>query len=330
LALIFFSGGESGTPDFTTMSGNISCSSAHVKTGNYSLYLQSTNSAITQVFPYGLTNFYMTFWMYPYFGSGSVPSWYFRNGSNTVIVWTGGVYASLLPYTFYVGGTAIGSTITSFYSNAWFLIEIHIILHASSGLIHVRVNGIDDLIYTGNTIAAGYSTTTNFYMYTGYSDTWVDDFIINDTAGSINNSWMGGSKIVALSPVGPGSSSQWTPSAGLNWQCVDEIPISATDYVTGNIAGMLDLYDLAGLPAGVCSDVSLLGVKVFNSVARSGITVSYIKNSLRTNSSNVFSPNVTVPPDALIQSTFWDLNPVTGTTWTYTDINTLETGVKVA
>jgi hypothetical protein len=267
--------------------------------------------------------------MYPNFKSGGVPFWYFRNGSNTVIYWTGGSYSSPLPYTFYVGNTAIGSTATSFYSSTWFLIEIHVILHASSGLIHVRVNGLDDLIYTGNTIAAGYSTITNFFMFTSYTGTWIDDFIINDNTGSINNSWMGGSKIVGLSPIGPGSSSQWTPSVGLNWQCVDEIPISITDYVTGNIAGMLDLYDLASLPAGVCSDVSLLGVKVFNSVIRSGITVSYIENSLRTNNSNTFSPSITVPANAIVQSTIWDLNPVTGTTWTYIDVNALESGVKV-
>ena len=326
MALIFFSGGESGTPDFTSTSGNISCSTTHVKTGNYSLYVQATNSTATQVFPYGLTELYMTFWMYPNFFSGGQPTWVLRNGGNDVIKWwTGGG----TPYTFAIGNTAIGTTLANIYNSTWTLIEIHVIL-AVSGLIHVRVNGIDSLIYTGNTTAAGYSTIDRFYIFASYTDTWIDDLIFNDTTGSINNSWMGGAKVVGLKPIGPGSSTQWTPSVGANWQCVDEVPVSEADYVTGNIVGVTDLYDLASLPAGVCSDASILGIKAWNAIARTGVTASYIDNVIRTNASNALSSIITVPTVDTVMTSLWDLNPITGTTWTYTDINALEVGVKLA
>jgi hypothetical protein len=264
--------------------------------------------------------------MYSHFGSGGAPHWRFRN-SGTVIHWTGG---SGGPYTFYVGeSTSIGSTRSNFYNDVWYLIEIHVILHVTAGLIHVRVNGVDEIVYAGNTIAAGYSTISNFYMFASYTDTWIDDLIFNDTTGSINNAWMGGVKIVGLRPIGPGSSTQWTPSIGANWQCVDEAPISEADYVASDIAGALDLYDLASLPDGVCSNVSFLGLKVFNGVSRAGLTVSYIQNVMRTNSANTYSSIYNVSSVMQVQSVLWDLNPITGTTWTYTDINALESGVKL-
>jgi hypothetical protein len=328
LALIFASGGESGTPDFTSYTSGVVCSTTYKKTGNYSLLVAATNNSAIQTFPYGLTDFYMSFFTYTHFGSGGCAHWRFQNSGNTVIRW----YAtnSGSPFTFNVGeSTAIGSTISKIYSDVWYLIEIHIILHATTGLIHVRVNGVDEIMYTGNTIAAGYSTISNFYIFASYTDTWIDDLIFNDTTGSINNSWMGGVKIVGLRPIGPGSSTQWTPSTGANWQCVDEAPISEADYVASDIAGALDLYDLASLPDGVCLNVSFLGLKVFNGVSRTGLTVSYIQNAMRTNSVNTYSSIYNVSTVMQVQSVLWDLNPITGTTWTYTDINALESGIKL-
>jgi hypothetical protein len=327
LALIFFSGGESGTPDFTSYTSNIVCSTTYKKTGNYSFRFFGTGYDAIQSFGamtefYIVASFYFTAW------ASNAVLLNFRSSSTSIVSLRSVSIDNR--FSVYVGGSNVASSSGIFWPsvNTWIMLELHVKI-GSSGLIHLRANGLDDIIYSGATNTSGLSVD-NLQIAGANWNGYIDDLIINDTTGSINNSWMGGAKVVALSPVGPGSSSQWTPSAGLNWQCVDEIPISATDYVTGNIAGLLDLYDLASLPAGVCSNVSMLGVKVFNSIARSGITISYIKNSLRTNSSTVSSPNVSVPADALMQGYVWELNPVTGTTWTYTDIDALEAGVKVA
>lgn len=328
MALIFFSGGESGTPDFTSTYGDVSCSTTHVKSGNYSLLVHSVNSTATINLPVELTDFYLTFWMWQYYGSGGQPYWYLQNNGNTVIYWRATSTTSS-PHTFYVGSTAIGSTSSSIIGSTWVLMEMHIILHSITGLIHVRLNGVDSLIYSGNTVAAGYNTINRFYVYSSYSDIWIDDLIFNDTTGLINNSWMGGTKIVGLRPIGPGNSTQWIPSVGDNWQCVNEAPISETDYVSTDIAGALDLYNLESIPAGVCANSDFLGAKVFNGVLRSGLTTSYIKNVIRTNSEDTVSDTVSVPTLLFNQGTIWDLNPITGTTWSYTDINALEAGVKL-
>jgi len=328
LALIFFTGGESGLPEFTSSSAGIVCSTAQKKSGNYSIKLWSTGTSFTQLFP-AKTDFYLSYQAYPStWGSGGRPSWCLQNSGTNIIYWN---HPSDTNTNFYLGnGTLIGSLTTRMYAaTRWYLVEIHIIVHSTNGLVNVRIDGIDEITWTGNTAVSG-PAIDRWYANSSYTDFYLDDIIINDTTGTINNSWMGGCKIEALSPIGPGSSTQWNPSTGANWDCVNEVPISETDYVTSNLAGALDLYDLASLPAGVSTASQFLGLKVLNAIARTGTTISYIKNSLRTNSSDVFSDPVTVPTSLLFQSTTWEINPVSGTTWTYMDINALEAGVKVA
>jgi len=326
LALIFFSGGESGTPDFTSYTSNIVCSTTYKKTGNYSFRFFGTDYDAIQSFGamtefYIVASFYFTAWV------SNVVLLNFRSSSTSIVSLRSVSIGNR--FSVYVGGSNVASSSGIFWPsvNTWIMLELHVKI-GSSGLIHLRANGLDDIIYSGATNTSGLSVD-NLQIAGANWNGYIDDLIINDTTGPINNSWMGGAKVVGLRPIGPGSSASWTPSVGANWQCVDEAPISQTDYVEANVVGTLDLYDLDNLPSGVCSNVSVLGLKVFNSAMRSGITVSYIENAIRTNSANVYTPNFEVPSVPYVFCSLWDLNPITGTTWTYTDVNALESGVKL-
>lgn len=59
----------------------------------------------------------------------------------------------------------------------------------------------------------------------------------------------GSGYIVNLMPNGAGVVTQLTPSAGANWQCVDEIPPATGDYVSGTVDQLYDLYATGSLPA---------------------------------------------------------------------------------
>lgn len=43
----------------------------------------------------------------------------------------------------------------------------------------------------------------------------------------------------------------FTPSTGANYQCVDEVPPNTTDYVSSGTVGHIDTYAFGDLPAGV-------------------------------------------------------------------------------
>jgi hypothetical protein len=67
-----------------------------------------------------------------------------------------------------------------------------------------------------------------------------------------------------VAPVtGQDGTQQWTPSAGNNWQCVDEFPVSTSDYVSG-VGGEVDVYTMSAgaSDANAASQIKGIGVIV--------------------------------------------------------------------
>jgi len=74
----------------------------------------------------------------------------------------------------------------------------------------------------------------------GYDSQGDYDDIVLDSAD-----WIGNTAIGGLAITGAGASAQWTPSAGDNYACVDEIPYNDTDYNNTNTTNNKDTYALA-------------------------------------------------------------------------------------
>lgn len=92
----------------------------------------------------------------------------------------------------------------------WFRLEWHLIV-GESGQLEVRIDGNNQLIYSGDT--RGDSSENFRYLCLGdveggtRSDDYrcyIDNVAINDTEGTINNSWCGGGHILALPAVANG------------------------------------------------------------------------------------------------------------------------------
>jgi len=326
LAILFATGGELGIPEFTSYDiKGIYCSTNYKRTGSYSICCYSGSAS--QVIP-PTTELYISGWFYFTSIANTTNDRLIElrgSGTANVVLETGYFGYPLLLYSPNTYSTlARGST--AIMLNTWYLIELHIRIGVN-GLVECRLNGLPEFSYSGNT------TTTSFidgvYMDSSYVIYYLDDFIINDTTGPINNSWMGGCKIVTLRPIGAGSSTQWIPSAGSNWDCVDETPPSATDYISSTTAGALDLYDIAPLPGGVSSSATIRSVTVTAYAQRAGLTTSNFYDVIRINGSNYFSPQFGAGAVYSPYSYIMDLNPATGVTWLFSEVNTIEAGVKL-
>jgi hypothetical protein len=325
LALVYFSGGELGIPEFSSYS-LISCSVTQKSSGAYSYYHNGTGYIATQNFPTSYTALYLSFAFYPTtFGGNQVLFNLRKDGVSIASVRSNGTGN---PYYLYVGGSLLGTATIKPVLNSWQIIELYINV-ATAGLAILRINGFEEARFTGITNTAG-DSINQFYIDSANWNGYIDDIVVNDTTGNINNSWMGGTKIVSLRPIGPGAFTQWTPSVGSNWDCVNETPPSSTDFVTSNVLGALDLYDLDTLPAGVTGTCTVYGVKVANVAVRAGVTVAYLKNVIRTDGSNTTSLPFTLGLTEVVCPTIFDLNPVSGLTWTYSNVNALECGAQVA
>ena len=163
----------------------------------------------------------------------------------------------------------------------------------------------------------------------GINTNWVDDIALNDTAGGADDSWCGNGHIIALVPNGA-VSAQWTPSAGANYQCVDERgPNDDTDYVYASGSSFKDVYDFS---ACGLSNVSISRVWTQWS-SRKTNTSDPIKSRTLLNVGGVDYDDA----DAVAEQTSYKhhtgddhtVKPGTTDAWTTTDLDALRAGPKV-
>lgn len=110
----------------------------------------------------------------------------------------------------------------------------------NSGYIRTRIDGVDDISYSGDTQPDTDTTIekVRFYYDTGgiVSGYW-DDITVG-TGG-----WPGDIRYDGLMPDGD-DSVEWTPSAGDNYAAVDEVPYSDADYVSAGSPDLTDIYTM--------------------------------------------------------------------------------------
>lgn len=153
--------------------------------------------------------------------------------------------------------------------NTQYLIELHIKIADANGTIQVMVDENSDSSFTGDT-QPGADTTVGRYMLNavklaGVGTSYVDDVIVCNTSGTKFNTWIGGLKIINLSPTGDDTVT-WTPSTGVvNYGVVDDIPVVSTDHVNTNTNDQKDILTLADLPAEV---VNIQAVQAWAFIAK--------------------------------------------------------------
>jgi len=143
-------------------------------------------------------------------------------------------------------------------SNEWHVFEVHIkIAGAGVGRFEVKFDGTKVINFTGETNNQTSVDRYRLYAVTsGLGDkTYYDDIAVNDTAGAVDNSWIGdGGVLAALVPItGTAQYANLIASEEPAWDCVNEVPANATNYVyesTVNKKSTYLLSDLTGLPAG--------------------------------------------------------------------------------
>ena len=141
----------------------------------------------------------------------------------------------------------VGSTASAALSdNAWHWIEVKVGLGtgAADGSIEVKINDVTVIgpvasidTNTGNSLA--------YILFNGSAgDTRYDDVFIMDGTGTGMNDFLGDMRIDTMIPNSDGTTTNWTASAGSDYQCVDDTPNAAnddTDYVYATAANTTEL-----------------------------------------------------------------------------------------
>jgi hypothetical protein len=223
-------------------------------------------------------------------------------------------------------GTLLATGTTAIVAGTVYLIEIRYKPLNSNGIIQVKVNGgAFEIDYSGDTtngleyvqeiiFGRAPGDSTNSYAY-------LDDVVVDDA------SWIGSTSIQGLAVTGAGATTQFDPSAGNNYQCVDEIPASDADYISTNVPDEIDTYACGNL-TGTINSVKAVQVQA-RCMQEGSPAVPKIQLVTRPSDTDRVSASKTVQTFAPgVVSNIWELNPDDSAAWSEADVNGMEIGVK--
>lgn len=228
--------------------------------------------------------------------------------------------------------TLLGTASGSLSSGAFNFLEFRVKVDDSAGTVDVYVNGSNVLSLTTQDTRNGGSAAQWNTMYLGNiqqnlgSKVYVyDDFYYGDSSSS--GAVLGPCRSKVTLPNGAGNSSQFTPSAGSNWQNVDEANQDGdTTYNGSTTAGHIDLYTGASL--GVTSG-TVKAVQTCLVVRSNGAGAERIKPMFRIGGTNYEGTEVGVTTSYLYSTEVFHTSPATSNPWSFSEIDGAERGMKL-
>ena len=222
--------------------------------------------------------------------------------------------------------TLLGSSANNtLYQNVWYYIELKTTISDAAGVAIVRVNGTEVLnlsaVDTKNTANAT-ADTVRFGAGGGVALDLDDIYINNDGA------FYGDMKVECLRPDGAGTTTQWTPSAGSNYQNVDDVgdhDVDATYNYTSS-AGNIDLYTLSNLSVATGT---IKGVQVCTTARKDDANARNIRRVLRSGGTNYEGTDIPLASTYVQYTEILETDPATAAAWTIANVNALEAGVKM-
>jgi hypothetical protein len=163
---------------------------------------------------------------------------------------------------------------------------------------------------------------------TGEVGRLLDDIVINDTNGSVNNSWPGQVRLLPIQPCAAGDVTELTRKGidlGANYAQVREPGHGGFAVVETDTVNKRDLYavDLPDLPAG--ATIKNVIVKATANVQNGSGGLALLLKAGTTESEG---SNQALVSDFKTFGQVWDINPDTGVAWTEADLADLQIGIK--
>jgi hypothetical protein len=211
------------------------------------------------------------------------------------------------------------------FPNEWYHFSFASLIHDSAGTFDVRLNGIPiaELTLTGQDTKPG-------------SDTGIDrvTFCAGSASGGItdiyvDNTTIHGDCIVeTLYPTGVGAHSDWTPSAGANYQNVDDLGDidGDTTYNASAVQGAKDSFVAGNLLSRPTSTIR--GVALHLTARKDWSGSRVIKPMVRVSGTDyVHSADGMILSDVYHgMQRIWETNPVTSAAWSESAVNGAEIG----
>jgi len=219
----------------------------------------------------------------------------------------------------------------------WYYIEWSPLVSDTVGQFEVRVDGVTVLteaglaspIDTKASTVAGSTINTATFIVTGSFNANYTDMYVNDPTGTLCNTFMGDGRVDGKAVTANGATTDFTPSAGLNFQNVDDDPGNDGDatFNESNTAGHKDLFALANLPS-LAGTIHAVGVACVGK--KTDALSRFFRNLLRSGGTNYEGADVALSGTAYGgKQTIWMTDPATSAAWTATGVNNMQAGYKL-
>lgn len=328
MARIFTDGAEDPRGDLEWVNTGANRVTSPVRSGVYAWRLYNTGNSMYRLFTASDEFYFRVAWHNTDGTADPNESIAFCSGTTILVALRLDVVNKF--FRVLVGSTQVAVGTFSWNPDTWYLLEFHIKIADTGGIIQMKVDGIMDIDYTGDTKPSTQTTIDNLYLRgLGNEHIKVDDIAINDTSGAADNSWCGEGRVIYLPDDSAGDSTQLTPNTGENWAAVDErAHDSDTTHVEGSTVDNYDLYNL--IASGLATGSTILRV-IPVAVARDTIANGgKIQIGIKTNSTEYWSADKTLAVTYTGQDgNEYLVNPQTGVAWTIAELDALQVGVKV-
>jgi len=256
------------------------------------------------------------------FPSNIIQFWEGANNGINIRVDTSGTISA------YRGTTLLGTSALGLGSATWYYIELKVLTDNSIGTVEVRVNGAVWLNLTSQDTQPG-TNAWHDAVRIGQTNatTRFDDMYVLDGSGSANNDFLGNRKVVAIDADGAGDSTNWTPSAGSNYQNIDdgEETDEDTTYNETSSDAIDDLYTYDDLP-GVTASVDGLQITAETRVTAGSMDLS---NMIKTGTTTSAGSPETITSTAYVTTTrIAEQDPDTAAPWTPSGVNGAQFGIR--
>lgn len=207
--------------------------------------------------------------------------------------------------------------------SAWHYVHLHYLIDGTVGFFNVYVDGVLQITYTGHdttgTIPEGGSEIQRIRFQSASTTTiLIDDVYVNSGQLLLEG------VVETLFPAGAGANTTWTPSAGSNYQNVDEKPMDGdTTYNQSSGSNQVDTFDFDNLAT---TDVQ--GIEV-HCIVKSTSGSTNVRPVIRSGGTDYpAGANTSISTSYVSARLKSDTNPATGLAWTTTTINAAEFGIK--
>jgi hypothetical protein len=217
--------------------------------------------------------------------------------------------------------TAAGSVL----QNVWHHLIFKVVV-GNSGSYEVRLNGAT--ILSGSGVDTQQTANAYANQVCFCAQRFHDIVILDGTGAAPHNDILGDVRVNCLIASGAGGVTGWTPSAGSNFQNVDDsTPDSDTTYNSATAAATVDTYATTNPTLnGVCRGIQVAalcrkddaGVRTLRPVYRdAGSSTNYTGTTRNLADSYTFQEDI------------WPVHPGTGVAFTATQLNNAECGVEL-